>query len=988
MGRPSEFLLRFAADRWVAGGRPDLYDEWSAELAELRAEGGLSPLRRMAFAASLAASRVPRAGSVSASERLSGIGWVAGPTVILLVVPSVGLMVGSVLLLFPDLLSPRPVLSNPMLYVTGGLKLLVLVALAVVLALAGRALGRRLPLSLVSGTTYRTTVLAVLTPVVLVIGMIPVLGLSSHSAGPAELVAGLAVWVVLTAVTVPVVLRPLRSGRRWLARLWMLLAALLALDVAVVLVALPRMLPAPGALRSIPFWLPDLLLDGFGRVPMGPDYHGIPLAIVLAMAVTPLHLLLFCAAAFGLPYALAAVRSPVTAGRPAPARVEPAAGGTAEVERGWPEVGVARHRRLDWVLAGLGGAAWLGLVVWLTPLADRLTAAGRGTDELVSDVLELRKVAVLMVAGGLVVALRRAGPGWPAVLSVPVLLAVDTLLARGRPATGVAVTVVLVALVLVAVAAGVAARLVGRPDREYGRWTVPVVGVVAGCVAAAPAALGDVARYSRPVLVPVVVVLGAMLGALAARCVVLVRAPRAGRAARVGFTLLGAVPFGAGGLLTALRGGWFELPGGLGAFAAVLVVVLMWRGHPLLYVPRAGLALAMLLCTPLFADVAIYLAVVVDSVVPARPGLTNTVAPTISGAALPTVTGTLLVGVALAAVLVPLIRHKRLIEVFRGIRLGAVVVTVAAVLGALSGIALGSWLSWRDVDRLAPSPAASSAIARAVLPVRADGPRYYGRHTFWNPYSEHTLHGGTGVRIGTAVFSADAPRTSYRALEASVARRLRAQGYHQVHIADGRDDGVRATVVGTHDGYQVEADIYPGSLSDPRDPAGVSLTVMWAAPTSQLAWTVAGGLAGVLVGAVLALWTLRRVRGRSKPFRWTYIVLCAVTLLMLFPACFGNIPTEYGAQMSVTDREFNSPSVYWGGFVIYGAEPLAMLSVIPLLAILILCAWPRRRPTPTPVARRPDPVDRSTTVPLTGWFGLRGRRGSGHPGSLPGTTVR
>src|SRR5690349_12700526 len=45
-----------------------------------------------------------------------------------------------------------------------------------------------------------------------------------------------------------------------------------------------------------------------------------------------------------------------------------------------------------------------------------------------------------------------------------------------------------------------------------------------------------------------------------------------------------------------------------------------------------------------------------------------------------------------------------------------VVAAFAAVLGGLSGIALGSWLSWRSVDPLAPDETTTVALARTALP--------------------------------------------------------------------------------------------------------------------------------------------------------------------------------------------------------------------------------------------------------------------------------
>src|SRR5690349_16498195 len=80
-----------------------------------------------------------------------------------------------------------------------------------------------------------------------------------------------------------------------------------------------------------------------------------------------------------------------------------------------------------------------------------------------------------------------------------------------------------------------------------------------------------------------------------------------------------------------------------------------------------------------------------------------------------------------------------------------VIAAFAAVLGGLSGIALGSWLAWRNVDPMAPGRTTALGLARTVLPAPVDNRvDYYGRHTFWNPYSENTLHGGTGVRVGRA----------------------------------------------------------------------------------------------------------------------------------------------------------------------------------------------------------------------------------------------
>src|SRR5690349_17381002 len=112
-----------------------------------------------------------------------------------------------------------------------------------------------------------------------------------------------------------------------------------------------------------------------------------------------------------------------------------------------------------------------------------------------------------------------------------------------------------------------------------------------------------------------------------------------------------------------------------------------------------------------------------------------------------------------------------------------VVAAFAAVLGGLSGLALGSWLAWRTVDPMAPGEPTAIGLAHTVLPGPVDDHvAYYGRHTFWNPYSAHSLHGGTGVRAGRASLNGVVPpNAGYEQVAAAVEARMRAQGWHDVH---------------------------------------------------------------------------------------------------------------------------------------------------------------------------------------------------------------
>ncbi len=281
-----------------------------------------------------------------------------------------------------------------------------------------------------------------------------------------------------------------------------------------------------------------------------------------------------------------------------------------------------------------------------------------------------------------------------------------------------------------------------------------------------------------------------------------------------------------------------------------------------------------------------------------------------------------------------------------------VVAAFAAVLGGLSGIALGSWLSWRDVDPMAPDRTAAIGLAHTVLPGPfPDDVGYFGQHTFWNPYSNHSLHGGTGVRAGRAGITGTVPsHASIGQVAAAVEQKMRAQGWHDVRTTIHRygpntSPSMDAEVTGTRGGYLAAAQLTP---ADELNAPTLVLNLMWAEPPDQLPDTVAGGLAGALIGALLGLYTSRRMRRHGRGMQRTYSGLCLATLLMLAPACLGNIPTSTGSLLANTDRNGTGPSVYWGGFVIYGAEPLAILSLLPILAIIVSWVWPRPETTRTP----------------------------------------
>lgn len=278
------------------------------------------------------------------------------------------------------------------------------------------------------------------------------------------------------------------------------------------------------------------------------------------------------------------------------------------------------------------------------------------------------------------------------------------------------------------------------------------------------------------------------------------------------------------------------------------------------------------------------------------------------------------------------------------------VAAFAAVLGGLNGIALGSWLAWRDVDSMAPDRTTAINFAQAVLPGHFDDEvEYFGRQTFWNPYSNESLHGGTGVRVGRAQVTGTVPQnTSIEQVAAAVTSQMRAQGWQDVRTT-GRNGaltspGAIAEVAGTRNGYLAAVQFTQAGDYQPS----LSFALMWAEPPGHLRDTIVGGLAGALFGALVGLSTAKRMRRYGPGMQRLYSRLCLATLLMLAPACLGNIPTSTGSLLANTDRNGSGPAVYWGGFVIYGAEPLAILSLVPILAIIVCCVWPHSATVRTP----------------------------------------
>ena len=252
---------------------------------------------------------------------------------------------------------------------------------------------------------------------------------------------------------------------------------------------------------------------------------------------------------------------------------------------------------------------------------------------------------------------------------------------------------------------------------------------------------------------------------------------------------------------------------------------------------------------------------------------------------------------------------------------------------------------------MAPGKTTAISLAPTVLPVPFDDKAdQYGRHTFWNPYSKDTLFGRTGVRAGrTSVTGMMPPQTDVEQVAAAVTGQMLAHGWQDVQTTVSRNDpqaapAAFAEVTGTRTGYLAAVQITPAE----SNPSALNLDLMWAEPPGHRRDTIPGGLAGALLGALLGLYTSKRMRRYGPGRQRAHSRLCVATLLLLAPASLGNIPTSTGSLPANTHRSGHGPSVYWGGFVFLGAEPLALLSLVPILAIVVCCVWPQRATVRTP----------------------------------------
>jgi len=311
-------------------------------------------------------------------------------------------------------------------------------------------------------------------------------------------------------------------------------------------------------------------------------------------------------------------------------------------------------------------------------------------------------------------------------------------------------------------------------------------------------------------------------------------------------------------------------------------------------------------------------------------------------------------------------------------RPGGTAVVVFAVLVALAGGYLGAAgaarLSWELAPSL-PTGAARDTLAGTVFPgmtvwgggdaapfvPQADGEGIqYGYADYWVEHTAETRDVGTYA--------------------ATVRDRLAAAGWKvhtPIRLID--DEPGTRTFWASHHGLILEfSDVYwtDRHYYDSDGAAGFELSR--AAPPVVWAGGLLGALLGVLVGWLLTGWVSRRTEPRPGLGSLAG-VLAGIALVLLVP------PVLFGAG-SLLPPGSPPREPFWIGFVYLGRS-LAIWAGYLAAGILVLAAWPRRRPRlPAGRWRRRSLIVAIALVAVvgcltaTGWYqAARPARASGRP---------
>ncbi|HET9517765.1 MAG TPA: hypothetical protein VFO77_08580 [Actinoplanes sp.] len=274
---------------------------------------------------------------------------------------------------------------------------------------------------------------------------------------------------------------------------------------------------------------------------------------------------------------------------------------------------------------------------------------------------------------------------------------------------------------------------------------------------------------------------------------------------------------------------------------------------------------------------------------------------------------------------------------------GAVIAALA--LGALAG-SVAAWLGWQSAPNLLTN-AEASRIAGIAVPATTARPAQVRRNDEIVGYGPLTdpvdrvlvplLGGEPESGHVTVRFILETPRADLAVAEAvafDARRRLQAEGW-RFGAYDREPWGGQLTA--RKGDLVLSLEHQGGDTELQRD---LTITVVRAEPAG-VAWLfLAGWLAGVVTGWLLAGWVARRARTHVDNVRVTMIVTAALSLgALALPTALVTL----GYAHSLTIPESAKPFAPWTVYMFVFLRGLAQLGLLGLLTVAGLAALPGRR---------------------------------------------
>lgn len=215
---------------------------------------------------------------------------------------------------------------------------------------------------------------------------------------------------------------------------------------------------------------------------------------------------------------------------------------------------------------------------------------------------------------------------------------------------------------------------------------------------------------------------------------------------------------------------------------------------------------------------------------------------------------------------------------------------------------------------------------------------------FWNPNStDGSPLGASGARAGRVTFDETIPpgygQLGY--LRAAKAR-LAAAGWTTGPVFRFAGQWGDLNLVARHGGLTVTVT----TARDGDHSRTVHLDILRTTPPGVPRAALEAGLLAALVAAGAFGWAAVRARAAPAGTRVAFVAAVGATVVLLGPAVLLSAPLFVGPLGGVTNF-VAEPPVYWVGFTMFGAEPMAMLAVLPAALALLLGlgrGWPFRWP--------------------------------------------